>query len=129
MKEKNVKTNEDSNQKSSEQVLVQTPVGAIVARPTLLDEEMPGIDIVLVSGDGKETNLAVIEYLPDGESCDGDNHIDGDIIPAERTTINEVTLWSGKKMLTKVLTPGIVARIWNDPNREDPITIAYPNKS
>lgn len=105
---------------------VDTPAGRLYARPSKSDPDYPGIDIVLVNDAGQEINIAVIEHAPGGECCDGENHIPGDVIPEERAEYHTVTLWSGNTRTNRVLTPGIVARLWNDPEREDPITIAYP---
>lgn len=107
-------------------LLVSTPAGTLLARASI-DPDYPGIDIVLIDEKGVETNLALVEYTPGGECCDGDNLILGDIIPDERTEFNTVKLWSGQQRDFKVLTDGLVARVWNDGNRDDPVSIAYTN--
>lgn len=100
-------------------IQIETPAGTLLAR-VCRDPDYPGIDVILVDKDGVEINLALIEHVPGGEGVSGAEHVVGDNIPAARRQPS--TTFPGD-----VLTPGLMARVWNDGEREDPISIAYVN--
>lgn len=108
------------------EISIDTPAGKLRAR-LLTDPDNPGIDTYLLCDDGHEENLVVVEHSSGGECCEGEDHIPGSIIPEKRTVYQTVTLWSGNQHTRKVLTSGLLARVWDDSNREDPITIAFSN--
>lgn len=101
------------------EISTNTPAGRIFAR-VLIDPEYPGIDIYMLDENGAEVNLALVEYIPGGESCDMNNRIPGDIIDPSRTEYNNIELWSGEQKACPVLTAGLMARVWEDGEREDP---------
>lgn len=106
-----------------EPLSVDTPAGPLYIRP-LTDPEYPGVDIYMLDADGHEINIAAIEHIPGGEACEGDDRIAGDVIPKERTFVKSLPD-SQKNYLA--LTPGLMARVWNDRDRDDPISIAFIN--
>lgn len=103
---------------------VKTPMGSLVAREAP-DDEYPGIDIYLNKHSGEQVPVARIEYVPGGGMSEPEQKDPRSIIPQERIQFAEVGFWSGTQKAVPVFTPGLMARVYNDEARDEPITIAY----
>ena len=103
---------------------VKTPLGSLVAREAP-DDEYPGIDIYLNKRSGEQVPVARIEYVPGGGMCEPEQKDPRSVIPQERIQFAEIGYWSGTQKAVPVFTPGLMARVYNDEARDEPITIAY----
>lgn len=103
---------------------IKTPIGLLVAREAP-DDEYPGIDIYLNKHDGEQVPVARVEYVPGGGMCEPEQRDPRSIIPQERIQYAEVGFGSGTQKTFPVFTPGLMARVYNDEAKDEPITIAY----
>ena len=110
----NIFTEKKDCSESSPFVYVDTPAGRLVAK-AVADSDYPGLSISLEDKNGMSEVIAVVEHIPGGECASSDT-------PSERVT--QVTDSFGTR---NVLTPGLMARVYNDGEQDEPVSMAYIN--